>query len=75
MYEHTSLATARAGSDYDAARLMVIDDSFLSLGEHSEELLILGWRYIALYLSLSVALEILGDEAVIIHLEVILHIL
>ena len=59
MYEHTCLAAARTGSDYDAARLMVVDDFLLSLGEHSEELLILRRCYVALYLSLPVALEVL----------------
>lgn len=58
MYEHTCLAAARTGSDYDAAGLMVIDDFLLSLGEHSEEFLILRRCYVALYLSLPVSLEV-----------------
>ena len=33
MYEHTCLAAARTGSDYDAAGLVVVDDFLLSFGE------------------------------------------
>ena len=54
---------------------MVVDDFFLSLGERSEELLILRRRYVALYLCLSLALEVLCDETLVVHLKVILHIL
>lgn len=59
MYEHTCLAAARTSSDYDAARFMVVDDFLLSLGEHSEEFPILRRCNVALYLCLSVALEVL----------------
>lgn len=57
MYEHTCLAAARTGSDYDAAGLVVVDDFLLSFGEYSEEFLILRRCYVALYLSLPVALK------------------
>ena len=43
----------------DAAGLVVVDDFLLSFGEYSEEFLILRRCYVALYLCLPVALEVL----------------
>ena len=75
MHKHSRLATARPSRHHNTARLMVLDNLFLSRGQLPEKLAVFGWSKVAVYFFYAISLEVLAYELSIVHLKVVVHIL
>ena len=75
MHQHTCLSAARPGSHNDTTGVLVGDYLHLAFRQLTEQLFVFRRRQVALYFAYALSLEIFCDELLIIHLEIILHIL
>ena len=75
MDENSRLATSGTCCYHDTTRLLVLQDFFLAVRKFTKDLFVFRRCHISLDVFHTLPLEVFGNESLVIHQEIILHIL